>query len=162
MTKDPAPARAGARTGAILGALSRPAVVCAFWLNAESRAGTWLVVPVSSCLIGLVLGRLVGSVAGSASERRHPLTGPLIGAVLGSAVWFASSVLTLTCLCLVTSDDVRRVPADNIQRYWITMAIVGMILGLCGGLVGNRVRRGLADRGTTAAGPEDGGSDPSR
>jgi hypothetical protein len=161
MTKDPSPARAGARTGALLGALSRPAVVCAFWLDAQSRVGTWLIVPVSSCLIGLVLGRAVGSVAGSAGAWRPPVTGPLIGALVGSVVWFASSVLTLTCLCLMTGDEVRRT-ADNIPLYWTTMAIVGAIPGLCGGLVADRVRRRPADRDTAAAGPEDGGSDPSR
>jgi hypothetical protein len=161
MTKDPSPARAGARTGAILGALSRPAVVCAFWLNAQSRADTWLTVPVSSCLLGLLLGRIVGSVAGSAGAWRPPVTGPLIGALVGSDVWFASSVLTLTCLCLMTAtDDIRSAPVDNIQLYWITMAIIGAIPGLGGGLAADRVRRELADRGPADAGTEIGPPDP--
>jgi hypothetical protein len=162
MTKDPSPAKAGARIGAILGALSRPAVVGAFWLNAQSRAETWLMVLVSSCLVGLLLGRIVGSVAGSTGAWFPPVTGPLIGGLAGSAVWFASSVLTLTCLCLMTSKDLRSAPVANIEVYWITMAIVGAIPGLGGGLAADRVRRAPADPGPADVGTEDGPPDPSR
>ncbi len=70
--------------------------------------------------------------------------------------------MTLTCLCLMTSPDTRSIPADNIEVYWIAMAIVGAIPGLGGGLAAERVRRELADRGPADAGTDEDSPDPSR
>jgi hypothetical protein len=144
MMNEPSPERSGGLTGALLGGMSRPVVVAVFWLGAQSRAEMWLTLLLSSCLIGLFLGWVAGRIAGDRGSIRHPWTGPLIGAVAGAALGFSSSVLTLTCLCVLTRDSVREV---NIARYWTTMAIVGGLPGLCGGLTAYRVRKNLADQG---------------
>ncbi len=159
MTKEPSPQRSGGLTGALVGAVSRPVVVSAFWLGAKSRAGEWFMVLLSSCLVGVLVGWLVGRNAGFRSSVHHPWIGPLIGAVLGAAVGFTSSVVTLGCLCLLTSDHFREV---NIQHYWTFMALVGALPGFCGGLIANRVRQKLADQSPEVhLGPADEKSGPS-
>jgi hypothetical protein len=147
MMKERSPERSGGLTGALLGAVSRPVVVSAFWFSAKDQAGTWLTLLLSSCLIGLLLGLLAGRIAGYRGSIRRPWTGPLIGAVLGAALGFASSVVTLTCLCVLMFDrhEPRGLHRDvSISLYWTVMGIVGAFPGLCGGLAANRVRTKLA------------------
>jgi hypothetical protein len=154
--KEPSPESSGGLTGALLGAVSRPWVVSAFWLDARSGAGTWFTLLLSSCLIGLLLGWLVGRNAGYRSSIQRPWTGPLIGALLGAGLWFLSSLVTLTGLCMLTSDHFREV---NVGKYFIIMGAVGAFPGLCSGLMANGVRRKLADQSPDVHhGPVDGTS----
>ena len=138
MVKKPSPARSGELTGALIGAVSRPAVVSAFWLIGERHGDspwiTWLVVLFASCTIGFFLGGFTGKVAGSF---RHAVIGPTIGAMLGAILALGSSVLTLVCVCGLT--ETRNPP--NVVVYWATMALAGALPGVGGGLAGNRLRQ---------------------
>ena len=143
---EPSPARAGARTGALLGSACRPVVVAAFFLIHESRLDAWLTVIPASCLIGLLLGWILGSSAGSYGSIRRPWIGPLVGFLMGAVLWCASSVVSLGCLCIVAEHSVRA-STPNFPLYSLIMTLVGAFAGLCSGLAANRVRRKLADPG---------------
>ncbi|MGO9917340.1 MAG: hypothetical protein ACLQIB_21900, partial [Isosphaeraceae bacterium] len=95
MSKVRSPNSSGSRTGALVGAVTRPTVVSAFWLFQENRAETWFTILITSCLFGLLVGSISGRVAASRSSPRYPWAGPLSGGLLGAVLSFASSVVTL-------------------------------------------------------------------
>jgi hypothetical protein len=165
MTNEASPARSGALTGALLGAVCRPVVVSAFWLLDKKSADPWITVLFTSCIIGLLLGWLAGWIAGSI---RHPAVSLMIGAGVGAALAFVSSVVTLYFLCIATYGpraDVRGGVDVNVGLYLAIMALAGAIPGVGGCLVGNVVRRKQAapspvvHQGATDR-PGDGPSDP--
>jgi hypothetical protein len=143
MTNQASPASSGAWTGALLGAVSRPVVVSAFWLLDIRSVVPWIEVLITSCIIGLLLGWIAGRIAASI---RNPVIGTLWGAIVGACLGFVSSIFTLYFLCMATY-----VPAAKTSRYWgpdvnvglylATMALAGAIPGIVGGLVGDRVRQ---------------------
>jgi hypothetical protein len=154
MTKQPSPGRSGTLTGAILGAVCRPAVVSAFWLAGESQPATWAVLLFSSCAIGAAIGGVTGWVAGSI---RHPVGGPAVGAAVGAALTFGSSVVTLVFLCIATEGG----GPSSVGPYWAAMALAGAVPGLGGGLAAARMRRRRAT-GSGEIYPPDGADDPLR
>ena len=159
MSKARSPSSSGSRTGALVGAVTRPMVVSAFWLFQQNRAETWLTILITSCLFGLLVGSISGRLAASRSSLRHPWVGPLIGGLLGAGLSFASSVVTLFFLCLATYQPCAA--EVNIPFYWAVMTLVGALPGICGGLEANRAWQRLAEPiPDTEFRPSDGPSDP--
>jgi hypothetical protein len=159
VSKERSPNSSGSRTGALVGAVTRPMVVSAFWLFQENRAETWFTILTTSCLFGLLVGSISGRVAASRSSLRHPWFGPLVGGLLGAVLSFASSVVTLFFLCLATYQP--RAGEVNIPFYWTVMTVVGALPGICGGLAANRAWQRLAEPISDAEfRPADGPSDP--
>jgi hypothetical protein len=159
VSKVRSPNSSGSRTGALVGAVTRPMVVSAFWLFQENRAETWFTILITSCLFGLLVGSISGRVAASRSSLRHPWVGPLSGGLLGAVLSFASSVVTLFFLCLATYQP--RGAEVNIPFYWAVMTLVGALPGICGGLEANRAWQRLAKPISDAEiRPADGPSDP--
>ncbi len=143
MSKERSPKSAGSRTGALVGAVTRPMVVSAFWLFQENRAETWFTILTTSCLFGMLVGSITGRAAAFRSSLRHPWVGPLIGGLIGATLSFASSVVTLFFLCLATYQPCAA--EVNITFYWAVMALVGAVPGILGGLDANRAWRRLAE-----------------
>jgi hypothetical protein len=143
VSKVRSPNSSGSRTGALVGAVTRPMVVSAFWLFQESRAETWFTILITSCLFGLLVGSITGSAAAYRSSLRHPWVGPLIGGLLGAGLSFTTSVVTLFFLCLATYQP--RAAEVNIPFYWAVMTLVGALPGICGGLAANRALRRLEE-----------------
>jgi hypothetical protein len=143
VSKVRSPNSSGSRTGALVGAVTRPMVVSAFWLFQENRAETWFTILTTSCLFGLLVGSITGRAAAYRSSLRHPWVGPIIGGLVGAVLSFTTSVVTLFFLCLATYQP--RAAEVNIQFYWAVMTLVGALPGICGGLAANRARRRLEE-----------------
>ncbi|MGO9468586.1 MAG: hypothetical protein ACLQVF_31025 [Isosphaeraceae bacterium] len=159
MSKVRSPNSSGSRTGALVGAVTRPMVVSAFWLFQENRAETWFTILTTSCLFGLLVGSITGRAAAYRSSLRHPWVGPLIGGLFGAVLSFTTSVVTLFFLCLATYQP--RAAEVNIEFYWAVMTLVGALPGICGGLAANRARQRLAEPISDADfRPADGPFDP--
>ncbi len=159
MSKARSPDSSGSRTGALVGAVTRPMVVSAFWLFQQNRAETWITILTTSCLFGLLVGSIAGRAAAYRSSLRHPWVGPLIGGLLGAGLSFTTSVVTLFFLCLATYQP--RAAEVNIQFYWAVMTLVGALPGICGGLAANRALQRLAEPISDADfRPADGPFDP--
>ena len=148
MSKVRSPKSAGSRRGALVGAVTRPMVVSAFWLFQENGAETWFTILTTSCLFGLLVGSISGRVAASSSSLRHPWVAPLVGGLLGAGLSFASSVVTLFFLCLATYQP--RAGEVNIPFYWAVMTLMGSLPGICGGLEANRAWQRLAEPSSDA------------
>jgi hypothetical protein len=159
MSKMRSPESVGSRTGALVGAVTRPTVVSAFWLFQENSAETWFTILTTSCLFGFLVGSITGRIAARRTSLRYPWVGPLIGGVSGAALSFATSVVTLFFLCLATYQP--RSGEINIPFYWIVMTVVGAVPGICGGLAANRAWQRVAEPSSDAESrPADGSSDP--
>jgi hypothetical protein len=143
VSKVRSPNSSGSRTGALVGAVTRPMVVSAFWLFQENRAETWFTILTTSCLFGLLVGSITGRAAAHRSSLRYPWVGPVIGGLVGAVLSFTTSVVTLFFLCLATYQP--RAAEVNIQFYWAVMTLVGALPGICGGLAANRARRRLEE-----------------
>ncbi len=143
MSKVRSPNSSGSRTGALVGAVTRPMVVSAFWLFQENRAETWFTILTTSCLFGLLVGSITGRAAAYRSSLHHPWVGPLIGGLVGAVLSFTTSVVTLFFLCLATYQP--RAAEVNIQFYWAVMTLVGALPGICGGRAANRARGRLEE-----------------
>ena len=127
MSKVRSPSSSGSRTGALVGVVTRPMVVSAFWLFQENRAETWFTILTTSCLFGL----LVGSITGRAAAYRSSLATlgrPAHRGLGGAVLSFTTSVVTLFFLCLATYQP--RAAEVNIQFYWAVMTLVGALPGI--------------------------------
>lgn len=143
MSKESSPSGLSAIwTAALVGAVTRPIVVFAFWYSEGKDGSTWLSILITSSFVGLLVGLASGSVAQSSGSLRSPWAGPLAGGLTGAFVSFGSSVVTLVFLCIATYQP--RADYANIPLYWGVMSLVGAIPGIWGGLVANLARWELA------------------
>ena len=131
-------------TAALVGAVTRPIVVFAFWHSGGKGGYTWLSILITSSVVGMLVGLTSGFVAESSGSLRFPWAGPLVGGLTGAFLSFGSSVVTLVFLCMATYHP-RGNPNVNFQLYLGFMSLVGALPGIWGGLVANRARWELAE-----------------
>jgi hypothetical protein len=126
-------------TAALLGALTRPIVVFAFWHLGGKGGYTWLSILITSSIVGMLVGLASGSVAQSSGSLRSPWAGPLFGGLTGALLSLGSSFVTLVFLCMATYNP-RGNSNVNFQLYLGVMSLVGALPGIWGGLVANLAR----------------------
>jgi hypothetical protein len=136
----------GVLIGGLLGAVSRPLVVYAFWLidgRPVGQEGMFIIVLIS-CAIGFGVGS-AASVLAQVSRARPPVLVPVIGAVVGAALAFIVSLFTVCFLCGVSGGcspgGVEPAGDRQFYLYLALMAITGALPGAVGGLVHIWVRR---------------------
>lgn len=130
-------------TAALVGAVTRPIVVFAFWHSGGKGGYTWLSILITSSIVGLLVGLASGSVAKSSGSLRAPWAGPFFGGLTGALLSYCSSVVTVVFLCMATYHP-RGNPNVNFQLYLGFMSLVGALPGICGGLVANLAHWELA------------------
>jgi hypothetical protein len=126
-------------TAALVGALTRPIVVFAFWHSGGKGGYTWLSILITSSIVGMLVGLASGSVAQSSSSLRSPWAGPLFGGLTGALLSLGSSFVTVVFLCMATYNP-RGNSNVNFQLYLGVMSLVGALPGIWGGLVANLAR----------------------
>ena len=130
-------------TAALVGAVTRPIVVFAFWHSGGKGGYTWLSILITSSIVGLLVGLASGSVAKSSGSLRAPWAGPFFGGLTGALLSYGSSVVTVAFLWMATSHP-RGDANVNFQLYLGFMSLVGALPGICGGLVANLAHWELA------------------
>jgi hypothetical protein len=126
-------------TAALVGAVTRPIVVFAFWHSGGKRGSPWLSILITSSIVGFLVGLASGVVAQSSGSLRIPWAGPFLGGLTGAFLSFGSSVVTVVFLCMATYHP-RGNQNVNFQLYLVVMSLVGALPGIWGGLVANLAR----------------------